>query len=255
MQVHTLFALGLFLSSSPAIAAPERDGTERFFDKPLKTAKAPLAPDPDNPDVKPMLSCFYYRGFMVKEIDRGEKGAFQLSIIPIAATEPECDEANIAGEKVLEEWSGYFKGVKGDYIFLDADDGFNGGFGFAVYHGVDGKKLFDDVAKSWHGIEMNGDGLQLRYVRTYLASCSIFADAKGCWAKIKQDTGLTQSAPPDCSAAYKAEQKRMEGDKNITAEQVAADPTVVDYEAETGLDAAQHKTAPLSGKLACRPAE
>src|SRR5262249_38342723 len=155
---------------------------------------------------------------------------------------PECAEADIANEKVLnaKEWSGYFKGAKGNYVFFDADDGFNGGLGFAVYYGPDGKKLFDDAAKSWHAVKRKGARLRLRYVRTYLASCSLFADAQGCWAKIKQDTGLTQPTPPDCSAAYKAEQIRMQGNKNVTPAQIAADPTVVDYEAETVLDAVQY---------------
>jgi hypothetical protein len=256
MQIRTFFALGLLFFSSSAIAGRVNDGTARFFDKPVKTVKIPLAPDPDNPQAKPMLSCFYYRGFMVKEIDRGEVGAYQLSIIPAAVEEPKCAEANIASEKALDakEWSGYFKGVKGDYVFFDADDGFNGGLGFAVYHGVEGKKLFDDIAKSWRTIAIKNGRLQLRYVRTYLTTCSTFADAKGCWAKIQQSTGLTKATPPDCSAAYKAEQKRMQGDKRITPLQIAANPTVIYYEAETVLEGPQHKTAALPGRLACQPA-
>jgi len=249
-----LISLSLFACGSSFTCAAAKDGAASLFDKPLKTVKVPLAPDPGNPSAKPYIACFHYYGFMVKQIDLGEVGAAQLSIVPIAGTqEPNCVKENVAGEMVVDvkEWSGYFKGVKGDYVFFDADDGINGGLGFAVYKRQDGKKLFDDAAKSWQAIELKRTELHLRYIRTYTGSCSIFADAAGCWEKIKQSTGIQQN-PPECSAAYRAEQKRMQGDKTITAGQIAAIPTVIDYEVETVLEEARHIITPRQGKLACR---
>jgi hypothetical protein len=253
MHLAVLISLSLFACGSSSARAAANDGTASLFDKPLKTAKVPLAPDPGNPSAKPNVACFYYHGFMVKQIDLGEVGAAQLSIVPIAgAQEARCVKANVAGEMVVDvkEWSGYFKGVKGDYVFFDADDGINGGLGFAVYKRQDGRKLFDDAAKSWQAIQLKGTELHLRYLRTYTGSCSIFADA-GCWEKIKQSTGIQQN-PPECSAVYRAEQKRMKGDKTITAGQIAAIPTVIDYEVETVLEGERHIITPRQGKLACR---
>jgi hypothetical protein len=255
MHVRVLILLSLLGFGSSTIAAAAENSVARLFDKPVETAKVPLVPDPVNSKAQPNVSCSYYRGFMVKQIDLGEVGASQLSIVPVSGAQgPRCVQSNTSSENVIDakEWSGYFKGVKGDYVFFDADDGVNGGLGFAVYKGPDGKKMFEDVAKSWRTIEIKGMELRLRYVRTYAAGCSIFADAAGCWAKIKQDTGISQSTPPDCSAAYMAEQKRMQGNKDFTAGQIAAIPSVIDYEVETAVDGARHTITPLPGRLACR---
>jgi len=225
-----------------------------LFDKPVKVSKIPLAADPLNPQAKPLLACFYFHDFAVKQIDRGEVGAERLSIVPLGASAPqyECREANASGEIVADakDWSGYFKGVKGNYVFVDAADGQNGGLGFAVYSASDGKKIFEDVSMGLHAIKLTQSGFVLSYRRAYAAQCSLFADAAGCWAQVKRDTGLTQAPPPDCNAAYKREQERTKA----AAQQVAADPTVFYYEAEAALDGGQSKISPLPGKLTCLPA-
>ena len=163
-----------------------------LFDKPLKVVKVPLPADPQNPQTKPSVSCSYFKGFTVKQIDRGEIGA-ELSILPLAAGGEayKCREASAAGELAVDakEWSGYFRGAKGAYVFFDADDGHNGGMGFAIYNGADGKKLFDDTAKGIHAIDLKPSGLALHYTRAYEAGCSLFADPAGCWAKVKQRRG------------------------------------------------------------------
>jgi len=129
-------------------AVPARAAPSVLFDKPVKVVRHALPHDPDNPQAKAELRCSYYPHFMVKEIDLGEPGADQLSILPIAAGKSrDCKRANASDEIVVKEWSGYLGGVKGEYIFWDADDGWNGGLGFAVTT-ADGKKLFDDVAKT-----------------------------------------------------------------------------------------------------------
>ena len=93
-------------------------------------------------------------------------------------------------------------------------------------------------------------GLVLRYTRVYQAGCSLFADPAGCWAKVRQATGLTQATAPDCAASYKAEEKRMKGTPHQA--KVAALPSVVDYEAVATLDAGQVKISAAQGKVACR---
>jgi hypothetical protein len=225
---------------------------EGFFDKPASAQKIRLAPDKLNPKAKPMLSCFYFDGFVVKQIDRGEVGAEQLSILPIAAGQekPACREANEADDVVIDaaSWSGYFKGVKGAYVFFDAADGLNGGLGFAIFN-ASGAKLFEDSAKGIHSIELADGGLVLKYRRVFLAQCSLFAAQAACWEEIKRETSLSDASPPDCSAAYKREQKRTPA----RAEEIAADPTVIYYEVETVVSGGAEPT-PVAGEISCAPA-
>jgi hypothetical protein len=246
-------ALALILLCSVFSANAVAKDTDGLFDKPVKTTKIPLPADPQNPQTKATLSCFYFNNFAIKQIDRGEIGA-ELSIVPLGAGagEYKCREAAVPGEIAVDakEWSGYFKGVKGSYVFFDADDGQNGGLGFAIYSAPGGKKLFDGTAKSWHGVELTPSGLTLRYTRAYDAGCSLYADPAGCWAKVRQATGITQTAVPDCAALYKAEEKRMKGTPNQA--KVASVPSVVDYEAQTVLQGGQAQVSAAPGKVACR---
>lgn len=241
------FALGL----APAVASA-RD-TSGLFDAPADEKHLPLAPNPLNPQAKPELSCFYYRDFLVKQIDRGEKGAEQLSILAFAAgsAKPECKEGNAASEYILDnkEWGGYFRGAKGSYVFFDADDGQNGGIGFAIFNAADGKRLFDDTALDFHSIQTTATGIVMRYKRVYSLPCSLVSEPASCWGKITQAVNL-DTMPPDCTASYKAEQIRS----GMKAEELAPDPSVLDYEAETTLEGGQTKTARVGGDVVCRPA-
>ena len=136
------------------------------FDRPLKVVRLPLPRDPENPQARARLSCAYFPTFMAKEIDLGEVGAAQLSIVPVTAARKEtCRRENLPGEMVISpnDWTGYFSGVKGRYVVFDADDGWNGGTGFAIFSATDGKKLFDDAAKSrLRAIQQAPAGLSLR---------------------------------------------------------------------------------------------
>ena len=246
-------AIILLCSLLPASAVAKDKDAAGLFDKPAKVAKVPLAADPLNPQAKPVVTCSYFKDFAVKQIDRGEIGA-ELSIVPLAsgAEAYKCREAAAPGEIVVDgkEWGGYLKGVKGAYVFFDAEDGHNGGMGFAIFKGADGKKLFDDTAMGLHAVDLKPSGLVLRYTRVHEAGCSMYADPADCWAKVRQATGLAQSTAPDCAAQYKAEEKRMKGTPNQA--KVAAIPSVVDYEAVVALDAGQVKISAAQGKVACR---
>ena len=72
-----------------------------IFDPPLQTQKRSLPPGKDMS--KNVVTCRYYAHFMVKEVDEGEVGATQLSIVPIAAAagKPPCQRQNLAAEKVV----------------------------------------------------------------------------------------------------------------------------------------------------------
>ena len=249
-----LIILGAALASlaSPVVAAAPSP-----FDKPVKVLRVPLPPDPDNPGTRLRVSCFYFPRFVVKEVDFGEVGAQQLSIIPGAGGPAKiaCRQANVPGEKVVavKDWSGYFDGAKGDYVVFRADDGSNGGMGFAVYDARTGKKLFDDAFKTEiQAIEPTPSGLTLSYRRVYLAKCSLNAGGAGCWGQIKRATGLTAAAPPDCNAAYAREARRTPK----LAQSVRTTPTVVEYPVSAVIQGGAGKITPVSGPAAtCRLAD
>ena len=246
------FALAMLAPLACAAAAAPSP-----FDTPLKVARVALPRDPEFPQANPKVSCFYFPRFMVKEIDMGEVGANQLSILPTpsGSSKTTCRQANGPDERVVDakDWSGYFGGVKGDYVIFSGDDGWNGGMGFAVYRAATGKKLFDDAYKTrFQSLEASPSGLTLRYLRVYAAQCSLNADAAGCWRQVRQETGLAGAAPPDCAALYAREVRRTPRE----AAQVRADPTVVDYPVTVTIQGGAKTLTRASGEAAgCRPAD
>jgi len=142
---------------------------------------------------------------MVKEVDMGEKGAQRLAIVPGKLKSHICSRLRDPGEQAInpDEWSGYFKGVKGDLVFFEADDGWNGGMGFAVYDSKTMKKIFDDVA--FGEIAFSDAGAPqttLAYTRVADGGCVIPKDQAACWNKIGTQLGLQDASAPDCKAGY-----------------------------------------------------
>jgi len=230
------------------------------FDTPLKVVHIALPRDKDNPQAKREVRCSYYPKFMVKEIDLGEEGADQLSILHNGEGRI-CRRVNAPNEKIVspDDWTGYFAGVSGDYVFFSADDGWNGGMGFAVFT-PDAKKLFEDVEKNWTiiaavappgpaGID-SGHGIGMRYTRVYGAKCSLAgAHGEACWERIRRDTGL-QGPMPDCRADYAREQART------PKSPVLDDPTAVEYDVATTIAVnGVHETAVGPAPPKCRPQE
>ena len=232
--------LGVLLAGAPAVqAAPASP-----FDLPLKTVKVPLPRDPDNPRSRPKVTCAYYRDFMVKEVDLGEEGADQLSILPNPAAT--CQRANAKGEKVISasDWSGYFGGARGGYVVFTGDDGWNGGMGFAVFDAHSGRKLFEDAYKTrFKALDATPGSLVLKYRRVYAAKCSLQADSSGCWGAIRRETGLEGARGPDCSADYAREARRTPK----FAAQVRNDPTVVEYDVTVAIQAGHAAFHPAPG--------
>jgi hypothetical protein len=224
----------LFLAAAPA----------GQFDQPLAKTVVPLPADPANPQAKPARSCFTYPGFMAKQVDLGEVGAEEQTVTQFSrgAKPPAC-EARIKNEILIKptEWSGYFDGAKGEFLFYDAGDGVNGGMPFAVF-AKSGKKLFEDSRQgdSFGAVTLENGALVLRYRRVWLAPCSLYADVKGCWKKITAATALAGTARPDCSAKYREAMQAWPR----SAESTERLPTVIAYNAEARF---------LRGKLAIKP--
>lgn len=275
----------LALAPDAALAAPKstaakpapakaKPAAPALFDPPLKTQKLTL---PANEvGAKPKLTCSIYPHFMVKQVDEGEVGAAQLSIIPLAAgAKPVCQRKSVSGEKVVNpsDWSGYVKGVKGDYVFFDADDGVNGGLGFAIVAAATAKKLFEDSAVgNLKSVTLSGDQLTIHYARSYAGDCSVLHEGAACWSKIAAAAGQAGAKQPDCAAGYlKAKNEmakgRCEADKKAGPACMAAAlkeldrqkwdeaPSVIVYDAETVLRPSGATTRPLGAPTACHPSD
>lgn len=267
---RTAICIGALLATPAAWAASS------LFDPPLSTQKVVLPASKSTPN-KTKVTCRYYAHFMVKEVDEGEVGAAQLSIIPIdaATPKPACQRKNAASEKVVnpDDWSGYFDGVKGGYVFFTADDGVNSGLGFAVVDSADAKKLFEDVAfGKLRSVALEGTTLTLRYARNFAGDCSVVRDGAGCWTKIAAAASLPSAPQPDCVAGYtkakndlakgRCEAQKKSGPaclatalKEIEAQKFDEAPSVVVYEAETVIRPGQSSTKPLGGNLSCHPSD
>jgi len=183
------------------------------FDKPLAKRIVDLGPSQLSPQSRAKVTCYWFPKFMIKEVDLGEKGASRLAIVHgTKKSVPDCSRLREKGEIAVnpDDWSGYFKGVKGDLVFFDADDGWNGGVGFAVYDAKTGSKIFDDVALG--DLEFsdtptktkNDAETTVRYIRLVDGGCVVPKEAGDCWDKIQQRFALHRAAAPDCKAGYES---------------------------------------------------
>jgi hypothetical protein len=218
---------------------------------------------------------------MVKEIDAGEIGDEQISILPLASpgARPRCQAANVSGEIVIQaaSWSGYFLGVKGDYVFLSAADGVNNGLGFSVHRGADAASVFEDSVRfdrdrtQFQSIAMDGAGLRMRYTQVFSGKCSVQTEGAACWAQIAAAAHVPPTPAPDCAAGYLRSKQAMaaarceiqsrksnaaclkaEMDRQTPDD---ASPSVIDHVVDVSLQPPNQTITPVGGALSCRPAD
>jgi hypothetical protein len=204
------------------------------------------------------LTCFYYPGLLVKQLTNDWiKGALFLSFLRFDRARPPCVKEHSPDEKVLSEWSGYFRGqVKGDLVLFRAADGEDGGMPFAVYDSKTQKKIFEDNAYyvwMWNPklrprrspfndirVRTTPDGsVVLTYLRVLSTECDIPNKGSECWPPLVQKLGLKIAAVPGC----------IWWDENQTA-----GTSAVAYPVETSLFPTP-MTKNISGPLRCWPAD
>lgn len=229
------------------------------FDAPLKKQVVDLGPSPYYPagHVRIRLSCYFYAGFMVKQYDAGEKGSEWLAILLMEkGATVNCTRAHASGERIIEgeEWSGYFKGVKGHLVFFDAADGTDGGLPFAVYDVRAGKKIFEDSAYDagmWNKKVANSifnrlrvstatnERIFLRYLRVVEADCDLHTEKIPFGEETRKRLSIKSLSMPICSAY-----------KNITTRWVSA----VAYPVEVFLSP-QPSMKTIAGPVKCWPVD
>lgn len=201
-----LIAVGLFGWSFLSVLAHAET-----FDTPVRKNSVDLGPSrslmPGDPQ-HVQLSCSYYPGVMVKELDDpGMKGARWVTITLFSKAHfPACRSAHTPNERLLAKDSWGFVGVKGPLLFLMAADGEDGGLAFRVLDWKTGRKLFEDsAAVSYYGgpgfdFERGSKGeLLLQYLRVVHGDCSIPNDGQSCWTNLRVRLGLPPSDAPACT--------------------------------------------------------
>jgi hypothetical protein len=268
VPLRLLLSVLVFLSIAASVS---RAGS---FDEPVLKKTIDLGPARYNPRKHGKVTCYFFRDFMVKVVDMGEKGAERLAIVPAGKSKVRtCSRLYEPGEKTInpDDWTGYFRGVKGNFVFFDADDVWNGGMGFAVFDSKTGKKLWDDVALGSLDIAESVDkAVSLRYTRIIDGGCIMLKDPSGCWDTIEKRFGLANAAAPDCKAGYeKSAQEMAKGRcqaqsnnsdqclaKEITLarQQAGESPSVVSYAVEFVLGA-EPVIRPAGGSVNCWPSD
>lgn len=92
----------------------------------------------------------------------------------------------------------------------------------------------------------------MKYESVYSAPCSLVAEEKSCWEKIKKDTGLTNAKAPDCTKAYK---ESAQGYENQTTDEFNKVPSVVFYAVNIILENRHNTITLLSGNIECHPSD
>jgi hypothetical protein len=209
---------GFALSASASISSAHS------FDAPLKKTVIDFGLSPHNPpggtNMRVELYCFLYPNFVVKQYeDQGEKALEWISLVPVRNKKtPPCTRAHVSGEIIISgpswNWNGGLKGVKGNLLFFDADDGIDGGMPFVVYDYATRDKIFADNA--YESAMRNGktayspfseirvlrdlDGsVLLRYLRVVDAQCDLHSEKIACWRKVRKALGLRNARMPACT--------------------------------------------------------
>jgi hypothetical protein len=232
------------------------------FDVPLKKKVVDFGLSENNlpgrQNFRVKLYCFFYPTFMIREYDNeGEKGAEWVGIVPIqTGTVPACARTHASGERILKspEWTGYFKGVKGNLVFLDDPDGTDGGMPFTIYDFRTGNKIFRDSAydsRMWtqkvprspfNNLRFSGaqtSDLTMTYLRVVEADCDLHTEKSACWEQLKKKLGLKGGQMPICT-----------GYENISSRYVSA----VAYPVEVSLFP-QPVTRTIAGPVKCWPVD
>lgn len=242
------------------------------FDKPVQKQTLDLGPAPGSPSVRAHVNCYFFAGFMVKEVDMGEVGAERLGILMIKPQSAgKCVKAADPAETIIksDDWSGYFMGVKKNYVFFGAADRINGALPFAVFDATTGKKIFEDSAKDDIAFSSLPEGsISMSYLRVVGEDCFILKEA-GCWERMRSKYKLGNSQAPDCRQGYAASAEAMAKERcSETKEKIACmarerplalsqaeeAPSVISYPVEVTLGAAV-AVKPAGGEIRCWPAD
>ncbi len=211
-------AVVLALSACPCLVQGAGADDTSPFDQPVQTRRRVVARTVAQYAAGAacdVVRCSMHAGSWLRRSIPPRSATTRSRFLPLLspAERPACQAANRPGEMIVptDTWGGYFLGVKAGYLLLSAEDGVNGGMGFAVMRSDEPSRLlFQDLATLDHdrvqmrAVSVEGERLRLRYTRLFAAPCSVQTDRATCWARIVAETHVPPSprASPDCAAGY-----------------------------------------------------
>jgi hypothetical protein len=220
------------LSTSGAVPLTES------FDKPIRKTVVNLGRSHTvmpNYSAWIQLSCFYYSGFMVKQLyDQGVKGSQWVTVTPVINRDaPACRLAKAPSEQFMTEDGWFFEGIKGSLLFLEAPDGdVNFGMPFRILDMKTGQKVFEDSAGGRRHLAFAhaSDGnMSLTYLRRVGGDCSTPKDGMSCWSKFRRHYGLTLATVPKCIGyRHEGDKEWTVGDEGVPPEEITV-PSSIDY--------------------------
>lgn len=230
------------------------------FDTPVRKTAVDLGPSRDLMPGDPQhvqLSCSYYPGFMVKELDDpGVEGAEWVTVTAfLKGHPPACRSAHGPKERFIAKDSWGFLGVKGSLLFLTAADGEDGGLPFRIVNWKTGKNIFkDSAALPYYGgpgfdFGHAADGkLTVQFLRVVHGDCSIPNDGQSCWNILRANLGLAPTDMPACTGYV--------GEKTDQPIALATLEThsVLQYPVEVKLFP-RPLTRAIAGEVKCRPVD
>lgn len=269
MAYHLMLVLLALLPLSPG----QKPLPGEKFDRPVRRQRVELGRAANSLSDRNRVTCYFFPNFMVKEVDLGEVGAERLGIVPV--TPPgtgKCTRARSKEEIVIpvEQWSGYFMGVKNGYVFFSGEDGWNGAMPFAVFDSKTAQKLFEDSAKGdIDFVSRPNQTAAIRYMRVVTDDCLILKDA-ACWDRMAAKYGLDNAAAPDCRKGYESSAESMakgrctaqraplaaclKKERPLALKQALDSPSVISYPAEVELGVTP-SAKPTGAATACWPAD
>lgn len=260
-----LLLTGSAASDGPARAAPAdivpdpqiAAQISRQFEAPLLRQKTVL-PKPHGAEANPhpVVRCFSYPGFAVKEIDSGEAGDDSISVVPLPPGQvlATCAETRLPDERLLKESGGLgFLGARDRFLMLYTADP-TGVFPFFVDDAHTGQVLYKDA--SYDGQEPTGftvaaGVLTLGFKRGVSGSCSVLAGSQACWARIGEEAHLPRAimalpAPVEaCRASYARQGKTQSTQTN--------DPSMIGYDVTLTVDRSGATHVLSRGAPDCQP--
>ena len=194
------------------------------LDRPMRKQVVDLGPSstnfPGSQQLRVTLSCFFYPGFMVKEVyEQQNKGVTSEAVVPlIEGATVDCTQSHVRGEFSLGEpdWQGEnFVGAKGNLLFFEWADGNNGGRPFSLLDATSGKQVYADSAYDpvfWDRkpdpspfnqlrVADQDGAITLRYLHVEAYECDLHlpTERSSCWEKIKLQAGLGNKQIPVCT--------------------------------------------------------
>jgi hypothetical protein len=224
------------------------------FDKPVRETVVDLGQSRylrPSTSSRILLACFYYPTFMVKQLDDpGMKGTLWVTFGPILNGQtPPCRRSHGSTERFIAKgWWGFI-GVKGQFLFLEAADGEDGGMPVRILDLKTRRKVFEDsISLTDFGIDFSyaPDGrMSMRYLRVVRGDCSISKGGEICWNRFRQQFGLELASAPTCTG--------YEGEQPVPVQEEETDsaiayPVVVELFPRPSIRS-------VSGQVRCRPAD